>query len=114
MTYLESKVIILNMSKRVIQLKIHRSNFEARYKVVKDLLKEFNENKRVYIDTNIFSRAADLRINPDHARALKRIKTRKDIELYTSEKSRKEVLKHQDVAKQDYLQFILDLFSVIP
>lgn len=102
------------MSKRIVQFRVHRANFEAKYNAVKGRLKEFDQKTRIYIDTNIFSRAADLRISTDQARALKRIKTRKDIELYTSEKAREEVMRHQDAAKQDFLQFILDLFEVIP
>lgn len=103
------------MSKRIVILQIHRENFERKYKTVKDKLDELNQKVKIYIDTNIFSRSTDYRLKEADAKALSRIvKSRKDVELYTSEKTREEISRHGGEAEKNYIEFIMEIFGVIP
>ncbi len=103
------------MSKRVLKLQINTALFEERYREIKEKLFKDDKKLRIYIDTNIFGRAIDGRVDPSEASSLRRIMNRRnDLDIYTSEKTRKEIADHPQQNVQDYLQFIMSLAGVIP
>lgn len=103
------------MSKRVLQLKINKAAFEKRYSEIRESLFKDDKKVRIYIDTNIFGRAVDGRIDATEAASLRRVMGRRDdLDLYTSEKTRKEIGNHPAQQVQDYLEFVINLVGVIP
>jgi len=103
------------MSKRVLKLEINKVLFEQRYLEIKEALFKDDKKLRIYIDTNIFGRAIDGNIDATEASSLRRIMSRRDdLDIYTSEKTRKEISNHPNKNVQDYLQFIMTLAGVIP
>jgi len=104
-----------NMSKRVLKLEINKVLFEQRYLEIKEALFKDDKKLRIYIDTNIFGRAIDGKIDATEASSLRRIMSKRDdLDIYTSEKTRKEISNHPNKNVQDYLQFIMTLAGVIP
>lgn len=102
------------MSKRILKLEVNRDLFEKRYSELKALLSQKSNKVKIYLDTNIFGRAIDGKMKADEASSLRRVKGRVDIDLYTSDKTRKEIENHPKKEVQDYLEFIVNLLDVIP
>lgn len=103
------------MSKRALELTINKALFEKRYSEVREALFKDDKKVRIYIDTNIFGRAIDGRIDAAEAASLRRVMGRRDdLDLFTSEKTRKEISNHPAQQVQDYLEFVINLVGVIP
>ncbi|MDB5260549.1 MAG: hypothetical protein JWN37_780 [Candidatus Nomurabacteria bacterium] len=102
------------MSRRVLRLKINRSNFELLYSEIMKKLSFIDTKIRIYIDTNIFGRAIDGKMDQTNTESIERIVSKKNISLYTSEKTRQEIKNNPNKGAQSYLQFIVNLVTVIP
>jgi hypothetical protein len=61
------------MSKRALKLQVNTALFEERYREIKEKLFKDDKKLRIYIDTNIFGRAIDGRVDSSEASSLRRI-----------------------------------------
>jgi hypothetical protein len=64
-------------------------------------------HSEVYIDTNIISRIADLRLKDSTAAAYGRLTKHPELEFVTSEKAREEIIQAGDTKRRGLLQFVL-------
>lgn len=101
--YLEVVSVIYNEHSRLGHIKIEYRKTE--------------KSLKIYLDTNIVSRANDFRINDKDAKALRLISEKigeNKVSLFTSKKAKKEIERTKPESKKNFLLFIYNMIEKIP